>query len=224
MDRRARSKMPANRQPLGDVAKRVNAAVSSAAVSNADRYSRGVDGDENTSSQYKKSAPRGRPNPADASLSEHHRSSAHTATSTVDPRPSAAILDERDAADFRRTSQTSHASKASGTPRQPKRFIGPWELGHTLGKGTSARVRLARHRVSHEMAAIKIVSKATAHMSQAGSLANLDKLEIRNSVNKNEKGLRRMPLAIEREIAILKLIQHPNIIQLHDIWENRSEM
>ncbi|KAL2263139.1 hypothetical protein VTK26DRAFT_8037 [Humicola hyalothermophila] len=33
-----------------------------------------------------------------------------------------------------------------------------------------------------------------------------------------------MPLAIEREVAILKLIRHPNIIELLDIWENRSEI
>jgi hypothetical protein len=33
-----------------------------------------------------------------------------------------------------------------------------------------------------------------------------------------------MPIGIEREVAIMKLIQHPNIMKLYDIWENRTEM
>jgi serine/threonine protein kinase len=37
-------------------------------------------------------------------------------------------------------------------------------------------------------------------------------------------GIRRMPVGIEREVAIMKLIQHPNIMKLYDIWENRTEM
>jgi serine/threonine protein kinase len=37
-------------------------------------------------------------------------------------------------------------------------------------------------------------------------------------------GEMRVPMAIEREVAILKLIEHPNIMKLYDIWENRSEM
>jgi serine/threonine protein kinase len=95
-------------------------------------------------------------------------------------------------------------------------------LGKTLGKGSSARVRAARHRVTHQLAAVKIVAKSTAHLTQAGSLAKLDKLE--SSQPTTAEGFRRMPLAIEREVAILKLIQHPNIVRLYDIWENRSEM
>jgi hypothetical protein len=37
-------------------------------------------------------------------------------------------------------------------------------------------------------------------------------------------GFRRMPYGIEREVAIMKLIEHPHIMKLYDIWENRTEM
>jgi serine/threonine protein kinase len=33
-----------------------------------------------------------------------------------------------------------------------------------------------------------------------------------------------IPFGLEREICIMKLLHHPNIVRLHDIWENRNEM
>lgn len=59
-------------------------------------------------------------------------------------------------------------------------------------------------------------------MSQAGSLADIDQAE--TLLPDSEDGLKRMPIGIEREVAIMKLIQHPNIMKLYDIWENRTEM
>ena len=132
-------------------------------------------------------------------------------------------LDPREM-EAKRVSQFSNLSSTASTTRQLKTHIGPWQLGKTLSKGSSARVRLARHRVTHQLAAIKIVTKDSTKMTQAGSLANLDRLYDDNSKQTNIEGLRRMPVAIEREVAILKLIEHPNILKLYDIWENRSEM
>jgi len=91
-----------------------------------------------------------------------------------------------------------------------------------LGKGATARVRLARHSVTGQEAAVKIVQKKNAQLSQAGSLADLDKAV--SKLPEDEDGPRRMPVGIEREVAIMKLIQHPNIMKLYDIWENRTEM
>ena len=71
-------------------------------------------------------------------------------------------------------------------------------------------------------AAIKIVQKKCAQISQAGSLAALDQAE--SAQPTPEDGTRRMPIGVEREVAIMKLIQHPNIMKLYDIWENRTEM
>lgn len=31
-------------------------------------------------------------------------------------------------------------------------------------------------------------------------------------------------LAIEREIVIMKLIDHPNVLSLYDVWETKSEL
>ena len=117
-----------------------------------------------------------------------------------------------------KTSSISQTSSLSGFPNK-KAYIGPWQLGKTLGKGSSARVRAARHRVTGLSVAVKIVAKETAKMTQAGSIAKLDELD-----NQKPTDRPRMPLSLEREVAILKLIDHKNIVQLHDIWENRDEM
>jgi serine/threonine-protein kinase HSL1, negative regulator of Swe1 kinase len=37
-------------------------------------------------------------------------------------------------------------------------------------------------------------------------------------------GRRTMPFGIEREVVIMKLIEHENVINLYDIWENRGEL
>ncbi|RFU25616.1 hypothetical protein B7463_g10719, partial [Scytalidium lignicola] len=121
----------------------------------------------------------------------------------------------------KRNSQISTTSNGSDGKRI-KATIGPWKLGKTLGKGATARVRLARHAVTGQEAAIKIVQKKNAQMSQAGSLAAFDKAEA--NLSGPEYGFRRMPVGIEREVAIMKLIQHPNIIKLFDIWENHTEI
>lgn len=103
-----------------------------------------------------------------------------------------------------------------------KSLIGPWKLGKTLGRGSSARVRLARHQLTGQVAAVKIVPKNGVEMPQSNSLANFEKAE--SSLRSDIEGLKHMPVGIEREVAIMKLIQHPNILKLYDIWENRKEM
>ncbi|KAI6252386.1 hypothetical protein MCOR27_009995 [Pyricularia oryzae] len=119
-------------------------------------------------------------------------------------------------------STASYKSSSSNTFRKPKTHVGPWQLGKTLGKGSSARVRLARHTSTHQYVAVKIVAKSTCKMTQAGSLAKLD--EIDSAAPEKVEGMRRMPIALEREVAILKLIEHPNIVKLYDIWENSNEI
>ena len=61
-----------------------------------------------------------------------------------------------------------------------------------------------------------------AYLVQDSSLAALSKWD--TSMPDQINGEIRVPMAIEREVAILKLIEHPHIMQLYDIWENRSEM
>ena len=212
MDRRSPTRFSLGRQPLGDATQRVN----NAAVVNAGSQSR-ASNDKNCALKSKKVS---RPNPPQSD----HRTRGASVPSVMAPR-SPVSQEYYDAADPRRVSQFSNVSSNASTTRQLKTHIGPWQLGKTLGKGSSARVRLARHRVSQQLVAIKIVSKNTAHINQAGSLANLDFIERRKPPTLgSDGGIRRMPVSIEREVAILKLIEHPNIIKLLDIWENRSEM
>jgi serine/threonine-protein kinase HSL1 (negative regulator of Swe1 kinase) len=132
-------------------------------------------------------------------------------------RVSAVSKDDRDSE--KRVSQLSNSSGASSGKR--KTHIGPWQLGKTLGKGSAGRVRLARHYITQEQVAVKILPKHGCHVTQAGSLADIDKWDRTQPEFAADK---RMPLSIEREVAILKLIDHPNIMKLWDIWENRSEM
>jgi len=61
-------------------------------------------------------------------------------------------------------------------------------------------VKLARHRKTNEQVAVKIIPKA--------SLVN------RAAVHRG----------IEREIAIMKLINHPHVIRLYDVYETDKEL
>lgn len=125
--------------------------------------------------------------------------------------------------DQRRLSQASYDSTSSNRSKKNyKTHVGPWQLGRTLGKGSSARVRLCRHAATNQLAAVKIVNRRMAYLVQDSSLAALTKWD--SSLPPQINGEMRVPMAIEREVAILKLIEHPHIMKLYDIWENRSEM
>lgn len=140
------------------------------------------------------------------------------------PAPQATSCDDRHSkpteerpAD-KRDSQISTTSTNSKSKR--KTHVGPWQLGRTLGKGATGRVRLAKHSVTGQTAAVKIVSKKSAALVQSTSMARMDN----DSLSMNAHGLRTMPFGIEREVVIMKLIEHPNVINLYDIWENRGEL
>ncbi|KAK4945542.1 serine/threonine-protein kinase gin4 [Elasticomyces elasticus] len=131
------------------------------------------------------------------------------------------IADEM-AADNKRNSQASTISNSSGAGKgKRKTHVGPWQLGKTLGKGATGRVRLAKHALTGQVAAVKIVSKKSAALVQSASMARMDKDDTAAMI---AAGPRTMPFGIEREVVIMKLIEHPNIINLYDIWENRGEL
>ncbi|KAL4989478.1 hypothetical protein BDW68DRAFT_195974 [Aspergillus falconensis] len=127
------------------------------------------------------------------------------------------VADSR--AGSKRNSAVSAASIVSAKGKR-KTHVGPWQLGRTLGSGATGRVRLAKHAVTGQTAAIKIVSKKCAAMSQSDSIAAMDK----SAGNFTGPGARQMPSGIEREVVIMKLIEHPNVISLYDVWENRGEL
>ena len=116
-----------------------------------------------------------------------------------------------------RDSYISGTSTDASKKSRRKTHVGPWQLGKTLGKGASGRVRAAKHAVTGQRAAVKIVSKKAAELLRTESLAVMDTIAAQN-------GQRLIPFGIEREVVIMKLIEHPNIISLYDVWENRGEL
>lgn len=120
----------------------------------------------------------------------------------------------------KRNSAISTTSTGSGKSKR-KTHIGPWQLGRTLGKGSTGRVRLAKHALTGQVAAIKIVSKKYAAMAQSQSIAAMDQ---NRELAIGRTDSKAMPCGIEREVVIMKLIEHPNIINLYDVWENRGEL
>ncbi|GMM33203.1 protein kinase [Saccharomycopsis crataegensis] len=98
----------------------------------------------------------------------------------------------------------STITTSSYTKKVKKNYVGPWKLGRTLGRGATGRVRLAKHSRTGQLAAVKIIPKST-FKDPSNSAAGLTD-------------------GIEREIIIMKLISHPNIMALYDVWENKGEL
>ncbi|EUC42649.1 hypothetical protein COCMIDRAFT_102957 [Bipolaris oryzae ATCC 44560] len=123
----------------------------------------------------------------------------------------------------KRDSEVSNAStNASSSSRRLKTHIGPWQLGRTIGRGGCSRVRLVRHSGTGQYGAAKIISKATAEKVRALSLANLIQSAEQDPTLCHDGKV--IPFGLEREICIMKLLDHPNIVRLFDIWENRDEL
>ena len=91
-------------------------------------------------------------------------------------------------------SETTRSGGTSGT--EAHQYVGPYRLEKTLGKGQTGLVKMGTHCVQGKRVAIKIINK--------------DKL--------SESVLQK----VEREIAIMKLIEHPNVLALYDVYENRK--
>ncbi|XP_047058968.1 CBL-interacting protein kinase 5 [Lolium rigidum] len=74
-----------------------------------------------------------------------------------------------------------------------------YELGRMLGQGTFAKVYHARNLASNQSVAIKVIDK--------------------------EKVLRvGMIEQIKREISIMRLVRHPNVVQLHEVMASKSKI
>ncbi|KAF2005331.1 serine/threonine-protein kinase GIN4 [Amniculicola lignicola CBS 123094] len=139
-------------------------------------------------------------------------------------RLSAVINDSARPHNPKRDSEISNAStNASGTGRRRKTHIGPWQLGKTIGRGGCSRVRVVRHSGTGELGAAKIISKKMAEKVRALSLANLIETA-QHDPSLFPGGGKFIPFGLEREIVIMKLLDHPHIVRLHDVWENSNEL
>jgi len=81
--------------------------------------------------------------------------------------------------------------------------------------------------VTGQVGAVKIISRTMAEQVRAQSLANLAASAPDQSLVDlvaAGKALPPPPIGLMREIAIMKLLDHPNIVRLHDVWENHNEL
>lgn len=124
--------------------------------------------------------------------------------------------------DPKRNSATSTTSTTASGGRR-KTYIGHWQLGRTIGKGGCSHVRVVRHRYRDQYGAVKIITRSTAESTRAQSLANLIE-STKGSPGMPTPGYKPIPYGLEREIAVMKLLEHPNIVRLYDVWENRNEL
>ncbi|KAI9100551.1 kinase-like domain-containing protein [Phlyctochytrium arcticum] len=103
--------------------------------------------------------------------------------------------------------------------------IGPYAVGKTLGVGSTGRVKLGVHVESGQRVAIKIIPKDS--LANGGN-GNTQASAAPPSVTANPAGGASPPsLAnkkLEREITIMKLIQHPHVLQLYDVYETDKEL
>jgi serine/threonine protein kinase len=79
------------------------------------------------------------------------------------------------------------------------RRVGKYEVGRTIGEGTFAKVKFARNTDTGDNVAIKIMAKST--------------------ILKN-----RMVDQIKREISIMKIVRHPNIVRLYEVLASPSKI
>ncbi|KAF1978258.1 Pkinase-domain-containing protein [Bimuria novae-zelandiae CBS 107.79] len=133
-----------------------------------------------------------------------------------------AVIDESRPRNTKRDSEISNASTNASHGGRRKTHIGPWQLGKTVGKGGCSRVRIVRHSGTGKYGAAKIISKTVAEKVRALSLANLcESAQYDPTLFSSGKVI---PFGLEREICIMKLLDHPYIVKLYDIWENRNEL
>ncbi len=84
-------------------------------------------------------------------------------------------------------------------PNKKLQIIGSYLITKTLGQGTFGKVKEGIHLFTQQKVAIKILNK--------------DKITEVNDIER-----------VQREIHILKVVRHPNIIQLYEIIETPTKL
>ncbi|XP_026322563.1 serine/threonine-protein kinase BRSK2 [Hyposmocoma kahamanoa] len=87
-------------------------------------------------------------------------------------------------------------SGGTTTATEAYQYVGPFRLEKTLGKGQTGLVKLGVHCVTGKKVAVKIINR--------------------------EKLSESVLMKVEREIAIMKLIEHPHVLGLSDVYENKK--
>ncbi|CAL1699251.1 unnamed protein product [Somion occarium] len=108
--------------------------------------------------------------------------------------------------------QKEKASAEAGAFEYPEdaKFVGPWIIGECVGKGASGHVKIAKHRRTGQLAAVKILPLQPFVSSRAS-------LELQAKSEKQRLG-------IDREITMMKLMNHPNIMRIYDVYEGDRQL
>ena len=81
----------------------------------------------------------------------------------------------------------------------PSKKVGKYEIGRTLGEGTFGKVKFARDTKSGKGVAIKILDKESIQQQNMGA-------------------------QIKKEISIMKMVKHPNVVNLMEVLASRSKI
>jgi len=84
------------------------------------------------------------------------------------------------------------------TLRPSVKRIGNYELGKNIGEGNFAKVKIATHVLTKEQVAVKVIDKAKLDKTTAKKLF--------------------------REVRIMKLLNHPNIVKLYEVIDTPTEL
>ncbi|GMP60134.1 hypothetical protein CsSME_00023132 [Camellia sinensis var. sinensis] len=79
------------------------------------------------------------------------------------------------------------------------RKVGKYEVGRTIGEGTFAKVKFAQNMETGESVAVKVM--------------------VKSSILKHK-----MVDQIKREISIMKIVRHPNIVRLHEVLASQTKI
>ena len=77
--------------------------------------------------------------------------------------------------------------------------VGDYEIGEVLGTGGYAIVRKVKHSITQKEYAVKILDKEKIHKE-------------------------RMADALRKEVLLMKMLTHPNVVKLEEVLSSRSKL
>lgn len=125
-------------------------------------------------------------------------SSASTGTTSITPSAQAAVAGQSDQPPTPHSASPKAKSLHSQVSNGNK-SVGDYVFIRTLGQGTFGKVKLAEHRITGQQVAIKIIEKASVKT-----------VKQRNSV--------------QREVRLMKLLNHSHIVSVLNIVENTQRI
>eukprot|EP01137_Pigoraptor_chileana_P023842 Opistho-2@90824 len=90
-------------------------------------------------------------------------------------------------------------------PSVMKKIAETYKIGKTIGEGAFSKVKVAVHRVTGEKVAVKIISKARLKSKKSGAVSGSYLSHL------------------SKDVRLLQLLEHPNIIRLYQVIETDEE-